>query len=71
MYIALTYVFFRMRYRRRVEVIGNYTLEVFEEVIVIEELKWIFWGISRCGKVLRLRLEGRGMDEERTLEIFT
>ena len=31
-----------MRDRRRVEAIGNST-EVFEEVIVIKELKWIFF----------------------------
>ena len=35
--------FFRMSDRRRVEAIGNST-EVFEEVIVIEELKWVFLG---------------------------
>ena len=38
-----------MRDRRRVEAIGIFT-EVFEEVIVIEELKWIFFGIVSMWK---------------------
>ena len=45
-----------MRDRRRVEAIGNST-EVFQEVIVIEKLKWIFLGTFSMWKGVEAAIE--------------
>ena len=56
-----------MVFQKEIEGEWSSTIEVSEEVIVIE----FFLRISRCGEVLRLQLERKGRNEERSLETFT
>ena len=62
--------FLRMRDRARVEAIGSSTIEVSEEVIVIEELKCIFFENFLLWRGVEAAI-GRKRKEWRSLEIFT